>query len=166
VSTNWQPPDSGAEPEPQWSQPPFAPGYQPSASPETPPLPYQSAPYPTSASPGNPTYQAPYQPGYQVPYQPAVPPPLPEALSGSVILPATSVPPPTPAESILRVVTRLLAPILIAAAIFGGLPWFLAIIGIILGGSVLRQVTRDMKRRRIAAAQQQRVLPPNDQELR
>ncbi len=142
VSTNWQPSESaepGPEPTPQWNQPPFAPAQ-----------PAEPSPYPTLPA------------DQQATYQPLLPA---EALSGAVVVPATPVPPPSPAESVLRVISRLLAPVLIMAAIFGGLPWFLAIIGIIIGGSALRQITRDMRRRRIAGAQQQRVLPP-DQDLR
>ena len=143
VSTNWQPgepAEPGPEPTPQWSQPPFA-----SAQPVE-PSPFPASPYPDQPSS----------------YRPS----LPDAVSGAVVVPATPVPPPSPAESTLRVISRLLAPILIAAAIFGGLPWFLAIIGIIVGGSALRQITRDMRRRRIAGAEQQRILPPSDQDLR
>lgn len=82
------------------------------------------------------------------------------------MVPGKEVSPPTAAETALRAVARVLPVVLIFGAIFGGLPWWLAIVGIILGGSVLNQVARDMKRRRIAGAQQQRILPPTDQGLR
>lgn len=124
-----EPAEPGPEPEPQWSQPPFAQNEQP--APRPPALP---APYPV--------------------------------LQGAVVLPGSNVKPPTPAESALRLIARVLPMLLIFGAIFGPVPWWVAIVGIIVGGSALSQVARDMKRRRVAAAQEQRVLPPTDEDLR
>lgn len=78
-------------------------------------------------------------------------------------MPGREMSPPTPAETALRAVARILPVLLIFGAIFGPVPWWIAIVGMIIGGSVLNQVARDMKRRRIAAAQQQRVLPPTEE---
>ncbi len=112
--------------------------------------------------------QPPFAPSEQTGQPPEPSPNLPSpypVVRGAVVLPGKQALPPTPAESGLRAVARLLPFILIFGAIFGPVPWWLAIVGMILGGSVLNQVVRDMRRRRIAAAQQQRVLPPNDQDL-
>ncbi len=128
MSTNWQPGEPvepGPEPEPQWSQPPFAPNEPARAA------------------------------------RPRVPDPYP-VVQGAVVVPGKELSPPTPAETGLRAVARMLPLILIFAAIFGGLPWWIAIVGIVLGSSVLNQVARDMKRRRIAAAREHRVLPPTE----
>lgn len=97
-------------------------------------------------------------------YRPSMPSPYP-VVQGAVVLPGKELVPPSPAETALRAVARVLPMLLIFGAIFGPVPWWIAIVGMILGSSVLNQVARDMKRRRIAAAQQQRILPPNDEDL-
>lgn len=107
--------------------------------------------------------QPPFAPSEQ-PRQPSenrpnMPSPYP-VVQGAVVVPGREVSPPTAAETALRAVARVLPMLLIFGAIFGPVPWWIAIVGMIIGGSVLNQVARDMKRRRIAAAQQQRVLPP------
>lgn len=133
VTSNWQPSEPAEpdqQPAPQWSQPPFAAGGEPAASPHR----------------TNPSDLAP--------------------LHGAVILPASETPPPSGAETALRAAARALPLILIAGAIFGGLPWLVAIVGLILSSAVLDGVARDMKRRRIAAARQQRVLPPAEPDQR
>lgn len=101
------------------------------------------------------------QPGQPPEYRPNPPSPYP-VVQGAVVVPGREVLPPTAAETALRAVARVLPMLLIFGAIFGPVPWWIAIVGIILGSSVLNQVARDMKRRRIAAAQQQRVLPPTE----
>ncbi|MGC3954866.1 MAG: hypothetical protein QM804_11600 [Propionicimonas sp.] len=98
-------------------------------------------------------------------YRTSPPDPYP-VVQGAVILPASSAPPPSAAETALRASAKAIPLILIAGAIFGGLSWYLVIVGIILSSTVLDKVARDMKRRRIAQAQQQRVLPPDDQDQR
>lgn len=105
------------------------------------------------------------QTGQPSDYRSSTPNPYP-VVQGAVIVPGGAVPPPSPAETALRVVARFLPMLLILGAIFGPVPWWLAIVGVILGGSVLNQVARDMKRRRIAAAQQQRILPVDDKDLK
>jgi len=142
VSTNWQVPDpdpSGPqEPQPwqvqqpdaQWSQPPFAPGYQ-----EPEPVGYAAA-------------------------QPSPPPALPDVVSGSVLLPGAAVPPPGGLESVLRVISGVLWPLVIAVLIFGGGSWWFGIIFAIIASAVLKQVTREMRRRRVMGA---RIVPPPGQ---
>ncbi|MCW5952295.1 MAG: hypothetical protein KIT69_08565, partial [Propionibacteriaceae bacterium] len=74
MSTNWQPSDpteSGPEPTPQWSQPPFTSSEQPSE------------------------------------YRPNLPSPYP-VVQGAVVVPGKEVSPPTPAETALRAVARVL----------------------------------------------------------
>lgn len=105
------------------------------------------------------------QPGQPPEHRPSTPSPYP-VVQGAVVVPGREVSPPSPAESLLRAIARVLPMLLIFGAIFGPVPWWVAIVGIILGSSVLNQVARDMKRRRIAAAQQQRILPSSDEDLR
>lgn len=95
---------------------------------------------------------------------PSLPSPYP-VVQGAVVVPGREVSPPTAAETALRAVARVLPMLLIFGAIFGPVPWWIAIAGMVIGGSVLNQVARDMKRRRIAAAQEQRVLPPGQEDL-
>ena len=136
VSTSWQ---GQQEPEPQWSQPPFAPGYQ-----EPEPAGYQNP---------QPTYPAP-------------PPLLPEAVSGAVLVPNAKIPPPGAVESILRVISGLLWPLVIAVLIFGGGSWWWGFIFAIIAGAVLKQITGELKRRRVSSARV--IVPPPDpgQDLR
>lgn len=126
VSTSWQ---GQPEPEPQWNQPPFAPGYQ-----EPEPEPYQ-----------NPRLQ------------PAAPSPLPDVVSGSVLVPNAKVPPPGVVESVLRVLSGVLWPAVIAILIFGGGSWWFGIIFAIIASAVLKQITQELRRRRVLGAQ---VIPP------
>jgi len=145
VSTSWQVPDpdpTGApepqpwqaqEPEPQWSQPPFAPGYQ-----EPEPIGYAAA-------------------------QPPAPPALPAVLSGSVLLPGAAIPPPGILESTLRVIAGLLWPLVIAVLIFGGGSWWFGIIFAIIASAVLKQITQELKRRRVLGA---RIVTPPGQTRR
>ncbi len=137
MSTNWQPSDP--------------------SQPQEPAQEWAQPPFVPTEQPIQPN---PYQSGVPNPYPPAV-------VHGSVILPAEQVPPPSPAESALRAAARVLPPILIFAAIFiPGFPWWVAIVGVVIASSALGQVTRDMRRRRIAAAREQRVLPPDSTDYR
>lgn len=142
VSTSWQGPDPDStespepqpwqaqQPEPQWSQPPFAPGYQ-----EPEPVGYGAA-------------------------QPSPLPALPDVVSGSVILPGATVPPPSVIESVLRVIAGLLWPLVIAVLIFGGGSWWFGIIFAIIASAVLKQITQELKRRRVLGA---RIVTPPGQ---
>lgn len=105
------------------------------------------------------------QPSQSVPDQPRPPTPYP-VVQGPVVVPSVKARPPSPLESGLRATANVLPAILIFAAIFGGLPIWIAIVGALVGSSVFAQVARDMKRRRIAAAREQWVLPPKDDQLR
>lgn len=130
VSTSWQ----GQEPEPQWNQPPFAPGFQ--EDPE--PLGYQSR-----------------QP--QFPARPL----LPDVVTGSVLVPHAQIPQPGIAESTLRVLAGLIWPAVIAILIFGGGSWWFGIIFAIIASALLKQITQELKRRRVLGA---RIIPPTGQQ--
>lgn len=109
--------------------------------------------------------QPPFSPGGQpapAPYREDTPNAYP-VMQGAVVVPASAVAPPSPGETLLRATARVLPVLLIFGAIFGPVPWLIAIVGIVIGSSVLNQVARDMKRRRVAAAGQQRILPPADE---
>lgn len=111
--------------------------------------------------------QPPFAPSEQAgpPAEYRTPPNPYPVVQGAVVVPGKEVLPPSSTETVLRAIARVLPMLLIFGAIFGPVPWWIAIVGMIVGGSVLNQVARDMKRRRIAAAQQQRILPPGDGDL-
>lgn len=129
VSTSWQ----GQEPEPQWNQPPFAPGFQ-----------------------------EPEPPGYQTRPQFPARPPLPDVVTGSVLVPHAQIPPPGIAESTLRVLAGLVWPVVIAIIlIFGGGNLWFGIVFAIIASALIKQGTRELKRRRVLGA---RIIPPTGQQ--
>ncbi len=134
MSTSWQ---GQQEPEPQWNQPPFAPGY---------------------SEPEPPGYATPQQPGYSTPRPYQATPPLPDVVTGSVLVPHAQIPPPGGLESVLRVLSGVLWPVVIAILIFGGGRWWFGIIFAIIASGILKQVTGELKRRRVLGA---RVVPPS-----
>ncbi|MDQ7994016.1 MAG: hypothetical protein AAGC63_12230 [Propionicimonas sp.] len=110
--------------------------------------------------------QPPFAPGYQEAQQfgyPTAPPPqpaLPDVVSGSVLIPGGRVPPAGGLESTLRVISGLLWPLVIAVLIFGGGSWWFGIIFAIIASAVLKQITRELRRRRVMDS---RIVPPPSQ---
>ncbi len=81
----------------------------------------------------------------------AKPSPLPSPLaSGSVIVPGTSVPPPSVAETMIGTVAGVVWPVMIVLAIMGAVGWWPAILVAIVGSAVLGNVRGHLKARRKA----------------
>ncbi len=81
----------------------------------------------------------------------AKPSPLPSPFaSGSVIIPSTSVPPPSVAETMIATVAGVVWPVMIVLAIMGAVGWWEAILIAIVGSAVLGNVRGHLKARRKA----------------
>ena len=96
----------------------------------------------------------PPEPSWQQP--PFAPQPDPETapvLSGAIVVPNSQMPPPSVVESAINVVRGVLWPVMLVLAIFGPMNLFTAIAIAIVGGAVLGQVSRELKRRRRAPYQ-------------
>ncbi len=82
-------------------------------------------------------------------------------VSGPVLLPQQPVQTaPTGAESLVRVLRALVWPVYVLAVIASHGGMWIGFIAAIIVSSVLTHLARDMKRRRIVAAQQARVVQP------
>lgn len=92
------------------------------------------------------------QPPFEPPADEASSPPV----SGELLLPANAAPPPSLAESTLRVVAGVVWPIMIALAIFGIGGWVGNILIAIITSVVLGKVGEELRRRRKSAYR----LPP------
>lgn len=130
---------SQAQPEDpqQWQQPPFAePTYQ--------------GPVLDPTAPGQPTFNQVF--GQQAP-----------AFNPHLVVTSASLPPATPAESAIRVIGGLIWPIAILLAVIGAVHWWPAILMAIIASAVLKRTSGELRRRRIASAQQLRA---DQQDLR
>ncbi|MGB7963633.1 MAG: hypothetical protein WCF12_11840 [Propionicimonas sp.] len=108
----------------------------------------------------------PQEPENQWKQPPFAPPPeetpAPE-VSGTVLVPVDAAQlRPTPLETALRVLARWVWPLAIIATFTSRGSLWEMLIGAIVVSAVLNQVTREMKRRRLAGVRQAPSIPPQD----
>lgn len=93
--------------------------------------------------------------------QPDAAPSTPPVVTGPILLPAGAPPPPpTALESGLRIVARLVWPVMILLALMGG-SWWMNILIAIIASTILDQVVRELRRRRLASFSAG-IVPPKD----
>lgn len=82
-------------------------------------------------------------------------------VTGPILLPAgTPPPPPAALESILRLVAKLVWPVLILLAFMTG-NWWTNILIAIIASTVVDQIVRELRRRRLASFRAG-IVPPQD----
>ncbi len=106
------------------------------------------------------------QPSFQPAPDPAPAPAGPPVTSGSLILPAGRVQPPSAVETTVRTLSGLVWPVMILLAIMGVAPFWPAILAAIVTSTVLGNVSRHLKARRKVAALPRRITPGDQGTLR
>jgi hypothetical protein len=96
--------------------------------------------------------------------QKATPVDIPVA-SGSVLVPATPIAPPSVVETTVKTVAGVVWPVMIVLAIVGVMGWWQAIIVAIVASAVLGNVGGHLRARRKAVSRG-RAIPPSDNRLR
>lgn len=88
------------------------------------------------------------QPPFVPPDEQAAP-----TVSGAIVVPNSPAPPPSVAEVAIRAVAGVVWPVMLLLGIFGPMSFWAALVIAMVASAVLRQVSRELKRRRKAPYQ-------------
>lgn len=106
------------------------------------------------------------QPSFQPGKDPGPAPSEPLVASGSVIVPAGAVPPPSVIESTVRTISGVVWPVMIVLWLMGTVSFWPAILVAIVTTTVLGNVSRHLKARRKVVARTRRITPGDQGRMR